>query len=437
MLSLEKVPDHRSCERNEYRRRAGYVTFIETVRTHGRRNVIPAIFGAIIPVAVISSKAIMLLLIAAFFAVLPAIIRDRLALGSALREYRSITIAICLLLTWGMLSAVWSIDPAESVVKALKLTAASFMGGIIVIGVGLTSATQKQRIVNAIISGIIVALCFTALRYAWIHLRPETNGFPEGLDPISALNPGLTVLAVLFWPVMAELSVRSSWKTLAGVGIVLASLLAVSTSGSAVLAVLMGAIGFTAAAIWPRVATYVIAFVLFAGIVSAPFIASRLSADMRLPYLTKSLSGSAYHRVYIWEFAAEKSLSRPVLGWGLASSRAIPGGSEKPPVGTAYLPLHPHHAGLQIWLELGGVGALLAGIISVMAVLRRQTRHHTRLSLCVLAGTALSIASVAFTAYSTWQSWWVAMIWLTCGILVGFRPSSSAPPGTGHGPHDA
>ena len=389
------------------------------------------------PVAVISSKAIMLLLIAACLAVLPAIIRDRSALESALREYRSITIVICLLLTWGMLSAVWSIDPAESVAKALKLTAASFMGGIIIIGVGLTSATQKRRIVNATIAGIIVALCLTALRYAWIHLRPEPDGLPEGFDPISELNPGLTVLAVLIWPVMAELISRSSWKMLAGIGIVLAALLAVSTAGSAVLAVLLGAIGFAMAAIRPRVTSYVVAFVLFAGIVSAPFIASRLSADMQLPYVTKSLSGSAYHRIYIWQFAAEKSLSRPVLGWGLASSRAIPGGNEKPPVGTAYLPLHPHHAGLQIWLELGGVGALLAGIISAMVVLSRQTRHRTRLGVCVLTGTALSIAAVAFTAYSTWQSWWVAMIWLTCGILVGFRPSSSAPPGTGHGPHDA
>ena len=410
---------------------------IETIRTRSQRYVIPVIFGAIMPVAVISSKAIMLLLIAACLAVLPAIIRDRSALGSALREYRSIIIVICLLLTWGMLSAVWSIDPAESVAKALKLTAASFMGGIIIIGVGLTSATQKRRIVNATIAGIIVALCLTALRYAWIHLRPEPDGFPEGFDPISALNPGLTVLAILFWPVMAELSVRSSWKTLAGVGIVLATLLAVSTAGSAILAIVMGAIGFAAATIWPRVAIYVVAFVLFAGIVSAPFVASRLSADMRLPYVTKNLPGSVYHRVYIWEFAAEQSLSRPVLGWGLATSRAIPGGREKPPVGTAYLPLHPHHAGLQIWLELGCVGAILAGIISVMAVLFRRNRHHTRLSLCVLAGTALSIASVAFTAYSTWQSWWVAMIWLTCGILVCFRSSSTAPPGTGHGLHDA
>ena len=65
---------------------------------------------------------------------------------------------------------------------------------------------------------------------------------------------------------------------------------------------------------------------------------------------------------------------RPLLGWGLDTSRAIPGGTDLRPIHYIVpwsdkpithpdqnLPLHPHNAALQIWLELG-----LFGVIAFM-----------------------------------------------------------------------
>jgi O-antigen ligase len=138
----------------------------------------------------------------------------------------------------------------------------------------------------------------------------------------------------------------------------------------------------------------------------------------------------------VWEFAAEKALARPLLGWGLEASRAVPGGQERPPVGYAYMPLHPHNAALQIWLELGFPGAALAAL--VMALLGTAAASAPRANLCAAAttGTLVAFAMVAFTAYGAWQSWWIAVAWLTAAALVALRMDDGTARTGGRSPHD-
>ncbi len=69
---------------------------------------------------------------------------------------------------------------------------------------------------------------------------------------------------------------------------------------------------------------------------------------------------SACHRFEIWHFAAEKTLDRPLVGHGINSSRFVPNDGAvsafQPDPAKPMIPLHPHDAFLQIWLELGAVG---------------------------------------------------------------------------------
>ena len=100
------------------------------------------------------------------------------------------------------------------------------------------------------------------------------------------------------------------------------------------------------------------------GILTAPL---TLPALDRLPGLltaADAIKGSAGHRLLIWSFVGERIAERPLLGWGLDASRAIPGGKEEIRPGLTRLPLHPHNAALQVWLELGMPGALLAALLS-------------------------------------------------------------------------
>src|SRR3546814_6281029 len=54
------------------------------------------------------------------------------------------------------------------------------------------------------------------------------------------------------------------------------------------------------------------------------------------------LPPSAEHRVEIWDLTADRILERPLLGWGLENSRALPGSTEASKVvsGTRQIPLH-------------------------------------------------------------------------------------------------
>src|SRR5207302_8324015 len=76
-----------------------------------------------------------------------------------------------------------------------------------------------------------------------------------------------------------------------------------------------------------------------------------------------SFKVSAGHRLLIWSFTGEHIAERPLLGWGLDSSRAIPGGNSEIRPGQNWLSLHPHDAALQVWLELGMPGAVLVALL--------------------------------------------------------------------------
>lgn len=78
---------------------------------------------------------------------------------------------------------------------------------------------------------------------------------------------------------------------------------------------------------------------------------------------------------------------------------------------------HPHDAFLQIWVELGAVGAALAAL--VIATMMRALAHLRGLRLAASLGLVASAAGVMFVGHGAWQGWWVAVlgaaiVWLRC-----------------------
>lgn len=118
---------------------------------------------------------------------------------------------------------------------------------------------------------------------------------------------------------------------------------------------------------------------------------------------------SARHRIEIWSFAAGRALQAPLLGQGIDASRALePQGevSRFVPLTDSLLPLHPHNAALQVWLEMGAIGSALAlaAIMMLLAGTGRMARRDQPFALALFA-TALAMGS---TAYGIWQAWWMA-----------------------------
>jgi exopolysaccharide production protein ExoQ len=85
--------------------------------------------------------------------------------------------------------------------------------------------------------------------------------------------------------------------------------------------------------------------------------------------------------------------------------------------------LHPHNAILQWWLELGLIGAALAGLLaaSLFRCTDKLSDTRARALACGHLVTGLGIASLSFGA---WQSWWLASLALSAFflLLVTARP---------------
>jgi O-antigen ligase len=120
---------------------------------------------------------------------------------------------------------------------------------------------------------------------------------------------------------------------------------------------------------------------------------------------------SGGHRLEIWHFAAQKTLDRPFLGHGINSSRFVPNDgavSAFQPPDKPVITLHPHDAFLQVWLELGLVGVILAAglLLTALGAIGGWAPGPARFALASYAA-ALVIAGLAF---GIWQTWWMATL---------------------------
>jgi O-antigen ligase len=102
-------------------------------------------------------------------------------------------------------------------------------------------------------------------------------------------------------------------------------------------------------------------------------------------------------RLGYWSHAIDWIWMRPVRGWGLDSSRMFGPG----------IILHPHNNPLQVWLELGAIGAVAAAAFWGVA-LARLARPAPNL---VAAATAASATAYLLFGvnFGIWQEWWLAL----------------------------
>lgn len=130
---------------------------------------------------------------------------------------------------------------------------------------------------------------------------------------------------------------------------------------------------------------------------------------------------SALHRMEIWGHAAERIERRPLLGHGIDASRVLPKENETSrfnPLQETVMPLHPHNLYLQVWLELGAVGAAIGALLTAgLAFATRRLRGMDAALTLGLLGGGLAMAS---EAYGIWQAWWMSGM-AVAGLLTWFQ----------------
>jgi O-antigen ligase len=324
------------------------------------------------------------------------------------------------LAAWAALSGLWSIEGARAVETAAALGALVFLGAAASRAVGEDAEENRRRLGLALAAGLAIGIALLAFDHASQNLfRRAVRGFPDWTVFIGfGLKPAVSVLALLLPLVLAAPIPRASQVAIVLPGLGVSLWL---PGESAKIAAVAGVAAAFAAMAAPRLVARAAAAGFAALFLAAPLIfAAGLS---RAPDLS-GLPVSAAHRVLIWDFVTDRIAEKPVLGWGMEASRAIPGGTgtfdratldrfglDSPAERGSFaapnvqrLPLHTHNNALQVWLELGGVGALLAAALAVVVMLAAGSTPIAPAAL----GAAVAAAVTGQLSFGAWQPWWIA-----------------------------
>ncbi|MFZ5718130.1 MAG: O-antigen ligase family protein [Pseudomonadota bacterium] len=213
---------------------------------------------------------------------------------------------------------------------------------------------------------------------------------------------GSFVLALL-WPVAAAGGMRAgapAWLALpmaAGAFLVAQGFLTDAPALAVGLAVTVAVVAW----IWPRSAPRWMALGAAALALVMPLLVLGLQALGVGPQLPLSWA----QRVGYWTYAIERIADHPWRGWGLEASRAF----------SPHIQLHPHNGPLQIWLELGVLGAVAAALAWAF-VFRRLARDQRSLVAAATAGSAAVYLFIGAVSFGVWQEWWLALAALTAVI---------------------
>ena len=326
-----------------------------------------------------------------------------------------------LLMGWGAITAIWAPEPGRAALLAITLAA------MMLLAHGATGAAQGARLMPWIGFGLVFGLAAAfgdwqsgnALRAAVRGLKDVPPALMFGLKPAASLMALLLPMAfALPWP----------WVTRAALLVLGAGVLISLPGETARLATIAG----LAAALLSLAAPRLVPRLVGAGVAVLILLMPLLVAFVpQIP--SANLPPSAVHRLVIWDFAAQRIAEKPLTGWGLEASRAMPGGQAQPDAATldrlnikasaqrqflalphvGVMPLHPHNGALQLWLELGGIGALI-GAALMLALGFAASRSAAP---AVGAGILGSAAVTGMLSFGLWQAWWVASLLLAIVAL--------------------
>ncbi|MFN7257851.1 MAG: O-antigen ligase family protein [bacterium] len=326
-----------------------------------------------------------------------------------------------LLMAWGAVTSLWAPEPGRAALLAVTLAA------MMLLARGAAGAAQGARLMPWIGFGLVFGLAAAfadwqsgnVLRAAVRGLKEVPESLMFGLKPAASLMALLLPMGfALPWPWFARTAL-----------LILGAAVLMSLPGETARLATIAGLG---AGLLSLAAPRLVPRLIGAGVGMAILIMPLLIAYVpQIP--SANLPPSAVHRLVIWDFAAQRIAEKPLTGWGLEASRAMPGGRAQPDAATldrlnitapaqrAFLalphvevmPLHPHNGALQLWLELGGIGALI-GAALMLALGFAAARSAVP---AVGAGMLASAAVTGMLSFGLWQAWWVASLLLSMAAL--------------------
>lgn len=303
---------------------------------------------------------------------------------------------------------------AGSVLVLLPLAA----GGMVA-----AAGIDRRRVGTALIAGVLVGLLVAAVE---VGLDAPIYRLLDGREPgsfvsLSRFNRGLVALVTLSVVASALLWGRGRRPQAAALLAAVAGVVALGDSLTAQLCVLLAVLALLVSSFAEPLVRWALVAVVALQMLSAPWVAPAAYdwADRG----DVEMDAAIRHRLELWDHGAALARERPLLGWGLDAFDHRPIAPERLARAqkmTKPEP-HPHNAGLQLWVETGGIGVLLGvGFLAAIAV--RIGRMARPLRPWATALFAVGVAP-GLVAFGIWQATYLALL-AVAAFAVALLPES-------------
>ena len=331
------------------------------------------------------------------------------------------TLALLLLATgWAVLSRLWSPVETVSLEKStgLKLGLQLMLYWAAICGARQAAPASMRLALQILAWGLAaggLVLLAEALTGASLY-RAIRAAIGDPTDfPMARKNlaQGAFSLALL-WPIAATAGARAGAPV--WLGVVMATGVAVASyiflADAPVLAAGLALLVMAGVAFSPKRGPEAAGVLAAVAVLLMPVVALAFSVLKVADKLPLSWS----QRVGYWSYAVDRIAEHPWRGWGLDASRTF----------SPHIQLHPHNGAIQIWLELGAIGAVLTALIWVMTFRKLASPSRDM----VLAGAAAAAAVYllfGLVSFGVWQEWWLALAALTAIVTAMGRSLPARP----------
>lgn len=339
-----------------------------------------------------------------------------------------------LILSYAGVSALWAVDGWASILSLLRMAALFAMGLLLMALADARPTLPSPGFDRALWIGITVAcaiILVETLSGGLIVpiLRSKGPELPEYL-----FNQAITIVSILGWFAVLFMRARAGVWPAVLLGAVMLAAVGVSGNTSARVALAIGVASLPLFLLGGRPARRIGMVVIAGAMLAMPVLVSQMANRPMIADKISRVGGSAKHRLVIWDYVTDKVVERPLFGWGYEASRRLePPGDLATRVKFSRLPLHPHNAPMQIWLELGLVGALFLTFFVARLFIAVERCPVKEAEKAVLSAMLVTTCVVASLTYGIWQNWWIASLWIIAALihaampgLVRIHPENSA-----------
>ena len=187
--------------------------------------------------------------------------------------------------------------------------------------------------------------------------------------------------------------------------------LCLAESQSAQLSLVIGSIFLFFFPYRSKVAWQALKSIILISMISAVFVTTYVYQNFASDIQQAPMFAQAYagHRLEIWDFVSRYALQQPLQGFGIEVTRSITDFDSARMFNNGNLVLHPHNFALQIWIEFGLLGILIA-MAFIYKMLSMIQNNFTIQQQKILLPTAMAALTPAAFAFGMWQGWWIAVL---------------------------